>query len=601
VTTVDPATIDRRALREKYRRERDKRLRPDGNDQYVEPTGKFAHYLDDPYVEPEPRPPLHDEVTVAFIGGGFAGLVTGARLAQAGVDDVRIIEKGGDFGGTWYWNRYPGAQCDTTSFVYMPLLEETGHMPTEKYAHAPEILHHCRRIGEHFDLYDNACLSTEVTGLEWDDDTARWIIRTDRGDEMKARFVAMGTGPLHRPKLPGIPGLEDFAGHSFHTSRWDYDYTGGDPAGAPMDQLADKRVGIIGTGATAVQCVPQLARACGDLFVFQRTPSSIDVRANRPTDPEWFETLEPGWQDRWLMNFTTLQTGGFAEEDLVMDGWTDIAKRIRDKVLEDPGAEITPATMLKAFEESDDEKMEEIRRRVEQLVEDPATAEALKPWYRQLCKRPCFHDEYLQAYNNPNVTLVDTDGRGVERITAKGVMVDGVEYELDCIIYASGFEVGTDYTRRAGYEVVGRGGRTLTEHWADGMRSLHGIHVHGFPNLFVIGPAQGANLISNIPHNLVEAGQTTAAVIRHALDVGAREVEVSEEAEQAWIDLLLSNSRVFGGNPECTPGYYNNEGQPTGRRGLLNGAGYPDGPVAYFAHIDRWRCSGDYEGLDFRP
>ncbi len=598
-------TIDREALRRRYREERDKRLRPDGNDQYVRLEGVLSHYLDDPYVEKVDRAPRTDEVTVAFIGGGFAGLVTGARLKQAGVDDVRIIEKGGDFGGTWYWNRYPGAQCDTTSFVYMPLLEETGHMPTEKYAHAPEILEHCQRIGTHFGLYDDACFHTVVTDLEWDEAAAWWIIRTDRGDEMRARFVLMGTGPLHVPKLPGIPGLEHFVGHSFHTSRWDYDYTGGDPSGAPMAGLADKRVGIIGTGATAVQCVPHLARASQELYVFQRTPSSIDVRDNRPTDPDWFaEMAEPGWQERWLLNFTTLQTGGFAEEDLVMDGWTDIAKRIRDKVLSGPEPDFSPEGMLRAFEESDDEKMEEIRARVEEIVADPATAEALKPWYRQLCKRPCFHDEYLQAYNEPGTHLVDTDGKGVARITERGVVVEGPdgerEHELDCLIFASGFEVGTDYTRRAGFEVTGRDGRTLSEHWADGMRSLHGIHVHGFPNLFVIGPSQGANLISNIPHNLLEAGQTAATVIRHALDQGATEVEVTEQAEQAWIDRLLANPRTFGNNPDCTPGYYNNEGQPGGPRALLNGAGYPDGPVAYFDYIDDWRTTGDFEGLEFR-
>jgi cyclohexanone monooxygenase len=592
--------IDREFLREKYRIERDKRIRPDGNEQYVEPTGRFAHLLDDPYAEPQPREPLAEDVDVVFVGGGFAGLVTGARLKQAGVHDVRIIEKGGDFGGTWYWNRYPGAQCDTTSFVYMPLLEETGHMPTEKYAHAPEILEHCQRIGKHFDLYDGAVFSTEVTDLRWDAGTSRWLVRTNRGDELRARFVAMGTGPLHRPKLPGIPGLETFAGHTFHTSRWDYAYTGGDPAGAPMERLADKRVAIIGTGATAVQCIPHLARACGELFVFQRTPSSIDVRGNTPTDPEWFSTLEPGWQDQWLTNFTTLQTGGFADEDLVMDGWTDISKRIRDKLFESDDPDLTPEGFLRAFHESDDEKMEEIRARVDAIVHDPETAEALKPWYRQLCKRPCFHDEYLQAYNHPSVTLVDTDGRGVDRITERGVVVGDVEYEVDCIIYASGFEVGTDYTRRSGFEVTGRDGRTLTERWADGMVSLHGIHVHGFPNLFVVGPSQGANLISNIPHNLVEAGQTIATIIRHTLDAGATEVEVTAEAEQAWVDRLLANHRGFGGNPECTPGYYNNEGQPAGRRGLLNSAGFPEGPVAYFEYIRAWRDSGDFEGLQFR-
>ncbi|MEV4898933.1 NAD(P)/FAD-dependent oxidoreductase, partial [Nonomuraea sp. NPDC055795] len=298
-------TVDKHALRARYRQERDKRLRPDGNDQYLRLTGRFASYADDPYTPRAPREPKDDHVTVAFVGGGFAGLVTGARLKEAGVADVRIVEKGGDFGGTWYWNRYPGAQCDTASFVYMPLLEELGHMPTEKYAHAPEILEHCRRIGKHYGLYDNALFHTEVTGLEWDDERALWTVTTDRGDRFTARFVAMGVGPLHVPKLPGIPGIDSFAGHSFHTSRWDYGYTGGDPAGAPMDRLAGKRVAVIGTGATAVQCVPHLARACAELYVFQRTPSSVDVRDNRPTDPEWFAGIAtPGWQRRWLENFT---------------------------------------------------------------------------------------------------------------------------------------------------------------------------------------------------------------------------------------------------------------------------------------------------------
>ena len=592
--------IDAEALRAKYRAERDKRLRADGNEQYIEPVGKFAHYLEDPYVTPVAREPLFDEVTVAFIGGGFAGLVTGARLKQAGVDSVRIIEKGGDVGGTWYWNRYPGAQCDTAAFVYLPLLEETGHMPSEKYTHAPEILDHCRRIANHFDLYDDACLSTEVTGLEWDDDAKRWIIRTNRGDEMRARFVAMGTGPLHRPKLPGIPGIETYEGHSFHTSRWDYEYTGGDPAGAPLDRLGDKRVGIIGTGATAVQCIPHLARACGELFVFQRTPSSIDVRDNHPIDPEWFQTLEPGWQAKWLMNFTTLQTGGFADEDLVMDGWTDISKRIRDKVMSS-GKEFNRENFIQAYEDSDDEKMTEIRARVDALVQDRETAEALKPWYRQLCKRPCFHDEYLDAYNEPGTHLIDTDGKGVERIDATGVWANGEHYELDCLIYASGFEVGTEYARRAGFDAVGRDGEKLSEHWTDGMQTLHGIHVHGFPNLFVVGPTQGANLISNIPHNLTEAGQTIATIVAHALDVGASEVEVTEAAEQAWVERLEAGAVArMTNSPDCTPGYYNNEGQPTGRRGRLNSMGFPEGAVAYFQYIDAWRNSGEFDGLDFR-
>jgi cation diffusion facilitator CzcD-associated flavoprotein CzcO len=594
-------TIDKDALKRKYREERDKRLRPDGNDQYIRIAGQLGHYLDDPYTPFTERAPKTDHVTLAFIGGGFAGLVTGARLKEQGIDDVRIIEKGGDFGGTWYWNRYPGAQCDTASFVYMPLLEETGHMPTEKYAHAPEILEHCQRIGKQFGLYDNALFHTEVTDLEWDDAESRWIIRTNRGDEFTAQFLAMGTGPLHVPKLPGIPGLESFAGHSFHTSRWDYSYTGGDPDGAPMDKLADKRIGIIGTGATAVQCIPYLARACQALYVFQRTPSSVDVRANAPTDPEWFATINtPGWQQRWLENFTANQTGAMVSEDLVMDGWTDLARRIQSRIFSLPAEEFTPENMLKAFEDSDFEKMEEIRARVDTIVQDPETAQNLKAWYNQLCKRPCFHDEYLQAYNEPSITLVDTDGKGVERITEKGVVVAGVEYEVDCIIYASGFEVGTPFERRAGYDVTGRDGVKLSEYWADGMRTKHGIHVHGFPNMFIVQPTQGANLISNVPHNLTEAGKTIATMVGHALDNGYSQVEVTKDAEDAWIELLLSGpGRMLGANMECTPGYYNNEGQPLGPRASLF-VGYPAGAMAYFQYIDQWRSSGEFEGLAFR-
>jgi cation diffusion facilitator CzcD-associated flavoprotein CzcO len=601
--TATQKAIDRNVLRRKYREERDKRLRNDGNEQYVQPTGKFSYLLEDPYTPRTEREPLRDEVTVALIGGGFAGLVTGARLKEAGVDDVRIIEGGGDVGGTWYWNRYPGAMCDTAAMIYLPLLEETGYRPSMKYVFAPEIHGQARRIAEQYGLYKNALLSTQVTALTWEEKTSRWVIGTDRGDEIRARFVAMGTGPLHRPKLPGIPGIETFAGHSFHTSRWDYEYTGGSPEGAPMEKLAGKRVGIIGTGATAVQCIPPLARDAGELFVFQRTPSSIDIRNNHPIDPEEFARLGPGWQRKWVFNFATLQTGGFADEDYVKDGWTDIAKRIRDRIVREitqTGAEFTPELMARAYVDSDDEKMEEIRARVDAIVQDPATAAALKPWYHQLCKRPCFHDEYLQAYNVPTCHLVDTDGKGVERIDETGVWVAGEHFELDCLIFASGFEVGTGYARRSGYETVGRDGKTLSEYWSEGMRTLHGMHVHGFPNLFILGMAQAGNLISNFTTNINEAGISVGAVVAHALRAGAEQLEVTAAAEQAWIDMLENSSQSFLGNPECTPGYYNNEGRPIGRREKLNASGYPAGPVAYFEFIDGWRRSGTFDGLEFR-
>jgi cyclohexanone monooxygenase len=592
--------IDKERLRKKYIEERNKRLRADGNDQYIEVKGQLAHYLDDPYTPVTPREPRTDHVTFAFIGGGFAGLATAARLTEAGIKDVRIIEKGGDFGGTWYWNRYPGAQCDTASMVYMPLLEETGHMPTEKYAHAPEILAHCRRIGTQYGLYGNALFHTQVIDLKWDAARSRWIITTNRGDAFTAQFIGMGTGPLHVPKLPGISGIESFEGHSFHTSRWDYDYTGGDPLGAPMTRLADKRVGIIGTGATSVQCVPHLARAAKELYVFQRTPSSVDIRANAPIDPDWFSTIaSPGWQLRWLENFTANQAGGNPEEDLVQDGWTDLSRRIRAKIQLLPREQRTVPNMRAAFEDSDFVKMEEIRSRVDTIVGDRETAAKLKAWYGQLCKRPCFHDSYLQAFNTPGTHLVDTDGKGVEKITVDGIVVAGREYKLDCIIYASGFEVGTEYRRRSGFDMAGRSGIKLSEHWAEGMRTKHGIHVHGFPNAFFVQPTQGANLISNVPHNLTDSAKTIAVLVKHARDNGFKEIEVTRQAEDKWVELLLTGVGRMIGGPDCTPGYYNNEGREPGPAARLN-VGHPAGALAYFNYIDEWRNSGQFEGLQFR-
>ncbi|MEE2674646.1 MAG: NAD(P)/FAD-dependent oxidoreductase [Myxococcota bacterium] len=597
-TAPEPAALafDPDALREKYRAERDKRVRADGNEQFIEVTGDFSHYVDDPYIEPGfERDPLSDEVDVVVIGGGFGGLLAGTRLREAGVPDIRIIEKGGDFGGTWYWNRYPGAMCDVESYIYLPLLEELDFVPKEKYTHAPEILAHCKAIAEKYDLYRNACFQTEVTGMQWDEGTERWIVSTNRGDEMKARFVCMANGPLHRPKLPGIPGVDSYRGHTFHTSRWDYAYTGGDSEGN-LSGLRGKRVGIIGTGATAVQCVPHVGEAAEQLYVFQRTPSSIDVRDNRPTDPAWAESLEPGWHQHRMDNFNILVSGGFQKEDLVSDGWTDIIRNLLIMVREEGQVDLSPGGLAKTMEMADFQKMEQIRTRVDSIIEDPGDAEALKPYYRQFCKRPCFHDEYLQAFNRPNVTLVDTQGRGVERVTENGVVVDGQEYELDCLIYATGFEVGTSYTRRCGYELIGKGGESLTEKWSEGVATFHGMHIRGFPNCFIMSNVQSGFTV-NFPHALNEQSKHIAYIIQHALENEVQTLEASEEAEADWVRTIIEKAR--GGLSfleECTPGYYNNEGQP-GERNGQNGF-YGGGSIEFFKLLEDWRAKGGLEGLE---
>ena len=587
--------FDPDALKAKYLAERDKRLRADGNEQYVNIEGQFARYLEDPYVEPGfTRAPLTDEVDVVVVGGGFGGLLAGARLREAGVASVRLIEKGGDFGGTWYWNRYPGAACDVESYIYLPLLEEIGYIPTEKYSRAPEILAHSRAIGRYFGLYDHAVFQTEVTRLDWDEAAGRWIISTNRGDAMRARFVIMANGPLHRPKLPGIPGVESFKGHSFHTSRWDYAYTGGDSSGG-LTGLKDKRVGIIGTGATAVQCVPHLAEGAKQLFVFQRTPSSIDVRANRPTDPSWATSLEPGWQQRRMDNFNILVSGGFQEEDLVSDGWTEIIRNLtlmgRNRKSGDPDRE--PHELL---EIADFQKMNQIRARVDAMVADPSVAEALKPYYRQFCKRPCFHDDYLAAFNRPGVTLVNTDGKGVDRISEHAVWANGQAYEIDCLIYATGFEVGTEYTRRSGYEVYGKGGKSLTEHWGEGVRTLHGFHAQGFPNCFIVSNSQSGFSV-NFPHMLNEQARHLAYIVSHCLESQVRAVEVTEAAEDAWIQTIRNTAMLREKfQAECTPGYYNNEGKPN-LRAVQNGP-YGAGSIAFIKLLENWRAAGGLEGLE---
>ena len=582
-------------LREKYRVERDKRLRGDGSEQYQEMVGDFTHYVDDPYIDEKiEREPLTDEMDVIVIGGGFGGLIAGARLKESGIERVRIIEKGGDFGGTWYWNRYPGAACDVESYIYLPLCEELGFVPKEKYTHAPEILEHSHNIGKKYGLYEDACFQTEVTGLEWDELAANWIVRTNRNDSMRARFVAMSNGPLNRPKLPGIRGIGDFKGHTFHTSRWDYAYTGGGPEGG-LSKLANKRVGVIGTGATAVQCVPHLGVGAKELFVFQRTPSSIDVRDNRPTDPEWAAGLKPGWQKARMENFNTLTSGGIVDEDLIQDGWTEIIRNLIS-MANYRGKGLQRSEIAEMIELADFQKMEQVRARAQEIVNDPDVAESLKPYYRQFCKRPCFHDDYLPAFNRGNVHLIDTDGKGIDEITELGIVANGELVELDCIIFATGFEVGTDYTRRSGYDLIGKGGVKLSDKWAEGMRSLHGLHTRGFPNLFIISNAQAA-FTTNFPHAMDESAQHIGYIVNQCLSGNISSVEPSEEAEEAWVKEIISLARLSESyQASCTPGYYNNEGKPN-RRSVQN-ASYGKGPDPFFKRMKAWREEGGMKGLE---
>jgi len=600
----DPAIdFDPEALREKYRQERERRLRDDGRKQYVDLSGPFQHYAeDDPNVEPGfVREPLADEVDVAILGGGFGGLLAAARFREAGIKDIRIIEAGGDFGGSWYWNRYPGAQCDIESYCYLPLLEETGYIPKQKYSDANEIFEHAQRVGRQYSLYDGALFQTRVRELRWDESIKRWIVNTNRGDAIRARFVVVAMGATSQAKLPGVPGIEDFEGRSFHISRWDYDYTGGDTHGN-LHKLGDKRVAIIGTGASAIQAVPHLGRDAKHLYVFQRTPSSVSRRDNKPTDPDWAASLKPGWQRERRNNFNDIAMGRPYEVDLVNDSATELFRSIRPISYGGIGPsakdrpQVSPVEMARLAELADFKRMNEIRARVDASVKDPTVAELLKPWYRLFCKRPTFNDEYLLTFNRPNVTLVDTSAtKGVERITKTGVVADGIEYEVDCIIHATGYQTSAEFGRRVGFPIYGRDGLCLDDYWAEGPRTLHGHSTHGFPNWFFIGLLQNAGSVNGLDV-IADQALHLAYIIKEVMERGALAVEPSVEATDDWVKTL----REFAAGgwaffESCTPGYYNNEGgDPVG---AITYEGYAPGQIAFHDLCAEWRATGELPGL----
>jgi cation diffusion facilitator CzcD-associated flavoprotein CzcO len=548
-------------IKQKFSEERDLRLkyRPEGTSQFTsELSGGLSKYEIDPYGgKIKPRERINDTVECLFIGGGFSALLTSARLREYGVESIRIVERGADVGGTWYWNRYPGAACDVVAYDYLPLLDETGYVPTRHYARGPEIFAYCQLIARRYNLYDLAIFQTTVTSTIWDEAEQMWHLTTDRGDHLKARFVICANGTLSKPKLSRINGMESFKGHSFHTSRWDYAYTRPDLSG-----LANKVVGIIGTGASAVQAIPGLGAAARELYVFQRTPSSIDIRDDWPTDAEWAKTLKPGWQ---------------AERR--------VHARKMSKSMEDQKGEIAGLSMeekVRRQENANIEYMMRIHKRIEEIVEDKATAEALKPWYMFMCKRPCFDNDYLPTYNRPNVHLIDTHGKGITEINERGPVFEGKEYPLDVLIYATGFEV-----QKTGIynEIRGKNGLELNDKYRDGMRTLVGIHSCGYPNLFIMGGYQ-SSFQFNLTDMLQAQGDHIAACIDYTRRHGHDTIDPTPQAEEWWVQEVIKNRGKTSRNHDCTPGYYNFEGEFNRRQdGNYNG-----GFNRYCTHMENVRA-----------
>ena len=593
-----PASYDPETVRAKYLSERDRRLVPNRAEiRDLRGDEHFAGYRADPFTPLIERDPLADDVGVVVVGGGIAGTLAGVRLREAGVERIRIVDQAGGIGGTWYWNRYPGVMCDVESYIYMPMLEELDYIPSQRYALGGEILSHLQAVADRYSLTDDALFHTGVSRAEWQDETDRWLITTDRGDQLTCQYYVLAVGILNLMKLPAVPGMEEFAGHSFHGARWDYGYTGGGP-GQPLTNLADKKVALIGNGASGIQALPPLAEASEHVYLFQRTPSAVGERGNRPTDPGFADSLEPGWQRERMDNFQGIIMGRHYDVDLVDDGWTHDYAANRNV----PGRkEMTIDEIKRASEEIDYRIMEAHRQRVEEFVSDPIKAEIVKPYYRYLCKRPCFHDEYLPALNCDNLTIVDCPG-GVERVTEQGPVVDGQQYEVDCIIYATGFEAEvTPIFRRVGHEIVGRGGITLAEKWGDGGASLFGMMSHGFPNMFIMpAPGQQAVVTVNYTQLAVLGAEFIGRTVGQLLQKGVEAFDVSAEAEEAWtqkiVDGFVDASAIMSA---CTPSRLNNEGHPE-TMNPRNG-NYGSGLGNWFGYrelLEQWLEAGNLEGLE---
>ena len=514
---------------------------------YIEMKGEFSRYLEDVYsADPVPRDALTDECDVLVVGAGFAGLLLWHKLRKAGFENVRFCEKGGDVGGTWYWNRYPGIACDVESYSYLPLLEEMDYIPSMKFAAGFEIMEYCQKMAEKFGFYDKCLFHTTVEKTEWDEDSTRWTVHTDRSDAMRAKFVVLANGILTTPKLARIDGMQSFAGDSFHTSRWDYNI-----------DLKGKRVGIIGTGATAVQAVPELAKIVKELCVFQRTPSSIDVRDQRETSVEEFEewAKEPGWAKARRARFAKISQGRTAMKanDDYLAGRVD---DFRDR--KQHAEQISPEELVQKQLDSNFRIMEQIRARVDAIVEDPVTAAALKPYYPYGCKRPTFHDEYLPTFNLPHVHLVDTAPRGVSEINARGVVHDGKEYPLDVLIYATGFQWMATSTFNM---IVGREGRTLRDKWQEeGTKTFLGLHSKGFPNLFLISGPQGGGGSFNFTNAIEEHGDYVVWLLETMRDQGNGVVDVEAEHEDTYAKHCRDADQLTRPLRDCIT-YYNGHGE----------------------------------------
>ncbi|KAH7130024.1 monooxygenase [Dendryphion nanum] len=619
---------------QRYDEERERRLRTDGIEQYIDlsvsDSKEVSEFLEDPWVGSEKVKDLktlfpNDRCKLLILGAGWGGLQYAFQMIQKGMnaEDIRIVDIAAGFGGTWYWNRYPGLKCDIESYCYIPLLEETGHVPSQRYASGEEIRLQSGYVAQKWGVADNAVFQTKAERMVWNEHVKEWSVelaQKRKGEDVQtlriqASFVATVNGVLNYPKIPDIAGLFTYKGDIFHSSRWNYAITGGSPAHPSLTKLEGKRVAIVGTGATAVQIVPHLAQWAEHLYVVQRTPAAVDHFEQRQTDPQWFRkevASQPGWQRERHRNFHQhLTTEKQPATNLVNDGWTRAVGMVA--IAGNQYGPKDPAGLpeyMKKLHDLDLPRQDRIRRRVEEEVHDAAVAEKLKAWYPTWCKRPAFSDDYLTTFNRANVTLLDTDGKGLDRFGEDCIFIGDKSYTVDVVIFATGFRAPFTGSpaQKANMDIIGRQGVSMDEEWArNGPSTQHGVMDHNFPNLFLSGPWQA----SNSPNYLFNVGilAKLAAHIWGEADCKAKgggfAVSPSAEAAEKWGACVLMNSVPMAAIIGCTPGYFNVEGTldrvPAEQQPLLARSGLWGNGIEDFVRIvNGWIKDNNLAGMEIQ-
>jgi len=476
----------------------------------------------------DPRTPP-SEVDVVVVGAGFSGMYLLHRLRGMNLSAI-VIEAADDVGGTWYWNRYPGARVDVESLAYSYSFSEELEQEyewEERYPTQPEILRYARHVADRFDLRRDIYFRTRVTAASFDEDAATWTVRTDHGDAVTARFLVMATGCLSAAKMPEIPGVNRFRGATYHTAHWPHegvDFTG-------------MRVGVIGTGSSGVQSIPVIAEQAAELVVFQRTPAYSFPARNRRLRPDEVAQMKANYR---AFRQAQRESAFGLPTPIPTKSALEVSEEERNATYEaawEAGslvAVLTAYNDLLTSKEANDTAKRFVHNKIRQIVKDPQTAEDLCPDYPVGTKRPCLDTGYYETYNRENVRLVNLRRTPIEEITERGIRTTDREYEFDAIVYATGFDAMTGALTNV--DIRGRGGLTIKEAWYAGPRTYLGIASAGFPNLFMITGPGSPSVLSNMIVSIEQHVDWVIDAIAHLDRNGLRTMEPTVEAQDAWVD-----------------------------------------------------------------